>query len=125
MDGGRQTLTHEERLLLRRLVNDKRRESLAHKPLTASSARRSRSIDSWLPPPTWRDIDLTPREREIVELRAVGLGNGEIAIQLGIGPNSVASYFALARKKLSVAVMRSPTDPSGARELRTEERSAN
>ena len=46
---------------------------------------------------------LTPREREILELIALGLGNMAIATRLGISPNTVANHTSNIFAKLQVA----------------------
>jgi DNA-binding NarL/FixJ family response regulator len=46
--------------------------------------------------------DLTPREREALELLAQGYGNGEIAKALGITEKTVRNHVSIILDKLSV-----------------------
>ena len=50
---------------------------------------------------------LTPREKDVVRLLAVGLMNKEVAERLGISPRTVEVYRATALRKLDV---RTPAD---------------
>lgn len=45
--------------------------------------------------------ELTPREQEILQLRAGGMTGGEIALQLTITERTVKAHLANARRKLS------------------------
>jgi DNA-binding NarL/FixJ family response regulator len=45
---------------------------------------------------------LTPREREVLNLMATGLGNATIAGQLGVSPNTVANHVSNIFRKLQV-----------------------
>jgi len=46
---------------------------------------------------------LTPREREVLDLIASGLGNATIAARLGISPNTIANHTSNIFAKLQVA----------------------
>lgn len=46
---------------------------------------------------------LTPREREILQLIATGIGNAAIAGQLSVSPNTVANHVSNVFRKLQVA----------------------
>ncbi len=46
--------------------------------------------------------ELSPRERQCIDLLAKGLANKEIARKLGIGPGSVKTHIYRAYKKLGV-----------------------
>ena len=48
-------------------------------------------------------ISLTQREREILSLLADGLGNKQIAAQLGISPSTVKTHLEVLFDKLDVA----------------------
>jgi DNA-binding NarL/FixJ family response regulator len=50
-----------------------------------------------------RQFDLTPREREIVELLVQGLTTKEIANRLAISPNTVKAFVRLVMVKMSVS----------------------
>ncbi len=45
---------------------------------------------------------LTPREREVLNLIATGLGNASIADQLGVSPNTIANHVSNIFRKLQV-----------------------
>ncbi len=45
---------------------------------------------------------LTPREREVLDLIAAGLGNATIAARLGISPNTIANHTSNIFAKLQV-----------------------
>ena len=45
---------------------------------------------------------LTPREREVLDLSASGLGNATIAARLGISPNTIANHTSNIFAKLQV-----------------------
>lgn len=47
--------------------------------------------------PTYR---LTARQREILELLGCGLGNKQIALQLGIKPQTIKNHMLRARRNL-------------------------
>lgn len=46
---------------------------------------------------------LTPRERQVLDLIAAGLGNATIAARLGISPNTIANHTSSIFAKLHVA----------------------
>lgn len=46
--------------------------------------------------------ELTPRQRQIVELMAQGLGTGEIAQQLGLAAGNVSMQKTLLKRRLGV-----------------------
>jgi len=50
-----------------------------------------------------RQFDLTPRERETVELLVQGLTTKEIATRLGISPNTVKAFVRIVMVKMSVS----------------------
>ena len=50
-----------------------------------------------------RQFDLTPRERETVELLVQGLTTKEIATRLAISPNTVKAFVRLVMVKMSVS----------------------
>jgi DNA-binding NarL/FixJ family response regulator len=52
--------------------------------------------------PRGREVDLTPREAEVVELLRVGKSSGEIAYQLGISDVTVRRHVSEIVKKLQV-----------------------
>lgn len=47
-------------------------------------------------------LDLSPREREVLSLVALGLGNEEIGKQLFISPKTVKNYVTRIRRKLGL-----------------------
>lgn len=61
----------------------------------------------WPPPPSERPVgtqhpDLTPREREVLRGIENGLSTNEIAVELGIAPNTVRTHAQRLMSKLSV-----------------------
>jgi ATP/maltotriose-dependent transcriptional regulator MalT len=52
---------------------------------------------------TKRAPALTDRQRQVVELIAVGLSNEEIGEQLGISPRTVKAHSDVLRQKLGVS----------------------
>ena len=50
-----------------------------------------------------RAVRLTERELAVLRLRSDGLGTGEIAAALGVGPDEVAEHLAAAMRKLGAA----------------------
>ncbi|MEV4140967.1 helix-turn-helix transcriptional regulator, partial [Dactylosporangium sp. NPDC049742] len=59
----------------------------------------------WLPSPT-ASARLTAREREVCELAAAGLRNGEIAQRLGISVRTVGNLLQLSYTKLAIGSRR-------------------
>jgi DNA-binding NarL/FixJ family response regulator len=53
-------------------------------------------------PPAPDDVDLGPREREVLELLAAGAMYKEVARALGVSPNTVRSHIRRIYKKLHV-----------------------
>ena len=50
-----------------------------------------------------KQFDLTDRERETVELLLQGLTSKEIAIRMGISPNTVKAFLRLVMVKMGVS----------------------
>lgn len=71
-------------------------------PISPRIARRLREDfqRTKTPPPT--DADLTPRERELVELFAKGITYGEVATLLGLSVNTIRSHVRNLYEKLHV-----------------------
>ena len=65
---------------------------VARRAITYLSAPREESLPG-----------LTPRERDVLELIASGLGNAAIATRLGVSPNTVANHISNIFGKLQVA----------------------
>jgi DNA-binding CsgD family transcriptional regulator len=50
----------------------------------------------------WRDVELTPRESEILRWVATGRTNGDIATLIGVGPSTVKTHLEHIFQKLGV-----------------------
>ena len=50
-----------------------------------------------------RDLKITERQREVVELIAAGLSNDEVGQRLGISPRTAKSHCDVLRQKLGVS----------------------
>lgn len=61
----------------------------------------AKAVDSGSPDPPFPD--LTPREREVLELLASGLGNAGIGSRLAISPNTVGNHVTSILAKLQVS----------------------
>jgi DNA-binding NarL/FixJ family response regulator len=66
-------------------------------------ARRAISYLSGPAPAQLAFPTLTPREREVLELIATGLGNAAIAGRLGLSPNTISNHISSIFGKLQVA----------------------
>nr|ADU86016.1 putative LuxR transcriptional regulator [Dactylosporangium aurantiacum subsp. hamdenensis] len=86
----------------------------AHGPAAPAAANRARQragercaghAPPWLPSPT-ASARLTAREREVCELAAAGLRNGEIAQRLGISVRTVGNLLQLSYTKLAIGSRR-------------------
>ena len=53
--------------------------------------------------PALTTLNLTDRQRQVVELIATGLSNEEIADRLGISPRTAKAHCDVLRQKLGVA----------------------
>ena len=51
---------------------------------------------------TERDLKITKRQREVVELIASGLSNDEVGARLGISPRTAKAHCDVLRQKLGV-----------------------
>ena len=49
-----------------------------------------------------RDLKITERQREVVELIAAGLSNDEVGVRLGISPRTAKAHCDVLRQKLGV-----------------------
>ena len=49
-----------------------------------------------------RDLKITERQREVVELIAAGLSNDEVGDRLGISPRTAKAHCDVLRQKLGV-----------------------
>ena len=70
--------------------------------LTARASRRLQRSSPAADEPSQRVPSLTQRERQILSLLADGLGNKQIAAQLGISPSTVKTHLELLFEKLDV-----------------------
>ena len=70
--------------------------------LTARASRRSQRTLHAEAEPSPPVPSLTQRERQILSLLADGLGNKQIAAQLGISPSTVKTHLELLFEKLDV-----------------------
>jgi ATP/maltotriose-dependent transcriptional regulator MalT len=52
---------------------------------------------------TERDLKITERQREVVELIAAGLSNDEVGERLGISPRTAKAHCDVLRQKLGVS----------------------
>jgi ATP/maltotriose-dependent transcriptional regulator MalT len=52
---------------------------------------------------TERDLRITERQREVVELIAAGLSNDEVGERLGISPRTAKAHCDVLRQKLGVS----------------------
>jgi len=52
---------------------------------------------------TERDLRITERQREVVELIAAGLSNEEVGERLGISPRTAKAHCDVLRQKLGVS----------------------
>jgi len=52
---------------------------------------------------TERDLKITERQREVVELVAAGLSNDEVGERLGISPRTAKAHCDVLRQKLGVS----------------------
>jgi ATP/maltotriose-dependent transcriptional regulator MalT len=50
-----------------------------------------------------RDLRITERQREVVELIAAGLSNDEVGERLGISPRTAKAHCDVLRQKLGVS----------------------
>ena len=50
-----------------------------------------------------RDLKITERQREVVELIAAGLSNDEVGVRLGISPRTAKAHCDVLRQKLGVS----------------------
>jgi ATP/maltotriose-dependent transcriptional regulator MalT len=50
-----------------------------------------------------RDLKITERQREVVELIAAGLSNDEVGERLGISPRTAKAHCDVLRQKLGVS----------------------
>ena len=50
-----------------------------------------------------RDLRITERQREVVELVAAGLSNDEVGERLGISPRTAKAHCDVLRQKLGVS----------------------
>jgi len=50
-----------------------------------------------------RDLKITERQREVVELIAAGLSNDEVGQRLGISPRTAKAHCDVLRQKLGVS----------------------
>ena len=53
---------------------------------------------------TWREVELTPRESEVLRWAATGRTNADIAEVLGVGPATVKTHFEHIFAKLGVKI---------------------
>jgi len=70
--------------------------------LTARASRRLQRAPHAAAEPSPPVPSLTQRERQILSLLADGLGNKQIAAQLGISPSTVKTHLELLFEKLEV-----------------------
>lgn len=66
-------------------------------------ARRALNYFSGRAPDQHTFPDLTPREREVLNLIAAGHGNAAIAVQLGLAPATISNHISSIFAKLQVA----------------------
>ena len=52
---------------------------------------------------TGRSLNITERQREVVELIAAGLSNDEVGERLGISPRTAKAHCDVLRQKLGVS----------------------
>jgi len=52
---------------------------------------------------TQRSLNITERQREVVELIAAGLSNDEVGERLGISPRTAKAHCDVLRQKLGVS----------------------
>jgi len=71
--------------------------------ITARESRQTARVDRAIARETMSAPILTPRERQILELLADGLGNKQIAARLGITTNTVKTHLELLFDKLGVS----------------------
>jgi len=78
--------------------------AVAHGEAIFSPSVARRALSLLADPPTVQPPfpSLTQREREILELVAVGLGNATIALRLKVSPNTVANHISSIFRKLQV-----------------------
>jgi ATP/maltotriose-dependent transcriptional regulator MalT len=50
-----------------------------------------------------RSLNITERQREVVELIAAGLSNNEVGARLGISPRTAKAHCDVLRQKLGVS----------------------
>lgn len=71
-------------------------------PMTSAVARRVVRYFRQLPKPRSADLNLSAREEEVLILLSKGYANKEIASQLALSIDTVASYLKLIYKKMHV-----------------------
>jgi DNA-binding CsgD family transcriptional regulator len=77
----------------------------------ATGTRRIRST-------RWNQQTLTPQEREVAELAAIGLANKQIVARLGLSPRTVSTHLHHAFRKLGItsrAALRDALSATGSR----------
>jgi RNA polymerase sigma-70 factor (ECF subfamily) len=88
------------RIVMNRALDERRRRPTV--PLHVEPATESGDVGSWLVEAV---LALPERRRAMVLLRYVaGLGNGEIALALGVSEGTVAATLSQARESLAVAM---------------------
>lgn len=80
------------------LIAHRRIEEISHSPLNGNGKADFRLL--LVAPQTAHDVQLSPREREVIYLFSQGLSTKECAIACNISPNTVAEYSKNAYKKL-------------------------